>query len=245
MCQAIVSGWGTKWDFKPMKLIRGQEIMCYSYKLKSQKKPTWVSRWDFKNYKAFLQSLHDLLSGDYEVVAHNGIGFDNKHAETQFLLHGLGVPKPYKTTDTLRWARSKYAFWSNSLGDLGEFLGLGPKEKVGNADLEDDFMTGNPTEKTNRAMKKYNNRDVTLLEQIFDIFMPGMNRRPNAGTYMQEHGVCPHCGERDYLQKRGEVPRANGLVQQWFCVKLPEKGKLGCGGWSYEASAKTGRLVNA
>lgn len=131
-----------------------------------------------------------------------------------------------KSVDTLRVARRKFRFPSNSLGDLGEYLNLGSKVSVGYKDLETDFLKGD--KKAIRQMKKYNNQDALLLEKIYKKLLPYIDNHPNMGNYMREAGVCPHCGGKD-LQSRGVSYRIAGEVKQWFCNS--------CKSWSYDRIA--------
>lgn len=214
-CQTIVSGYGNKWDFKVRKILRYPEIMCYSYKRRG-KKTVFVNRWDYATYADFLQTLSDVL-GDSIAIAYNGIGFDNPMTNTEFLRNKVPLPSPYKVVDPLRVARSKLKTPSNSLNDIAIMLGLKPKETVGNGDLEDDWMTGHPSKKTVRLMKLYNNRDVDLLEEVYDILLPLTKNHPNMGDVLGKRMVCSNCGSSD-LHIHKERIRANGTkATQYQC----------------------------
>lgn len=165
--RSLVEGYGNRWDFRVIKFIRPQQLMCYSYKELGEKKVHFVSRYDFKKYHDFVKSLRDLLDSADVTIAHNGGSFDDKMANRFFVIEGLNPPKPRKTIDTKREAKRWFRFESNSLDDLGQFLGLGRKESVGYADLEDDFMSDNPSKKTIKLMRKYNDQDVRLLERVY------------------------------------------------------------------------------
>ena len=222
---SIVRGYGNKWDYKVVEELQPQRLMSYSYK--------WLGggvhfkhMHQYEDEVEFVQSLADLLNEADIAVAHNGAGFDNRIANTIFLRNGIDKPSPYKTVDTLRVARRKFRFPSNSLGDLGEYLNLGSKVSVGYKDLETDFLKGD--KKAIRQMKKYNNQDVLLLEKIYKKLLPYIDNHPNMGNYMREAGVCPHCGGKD-LQSRGVSYRIAGEVKQWFCNS--------CKSWSYDRIA--------
>lgn len=231
----IVEGYGNKWEFKVVKTIRHQELMSFAYKWRGEKKIQYVSRNHFKTYKAFVEVLWNILNEADIAIAHNGNKFDNKMANRFFVKEGLGPVSPYKSIDTLQVARSTFKFQSNSLQDLGEYLGLGSKRKITYADIEDDFMN-NPTPKIEKLMKEYNIQDVVLLERIYDIFRPYIKNHPNLGDLLRVHGACPKCGSNK-LQKRGISVSASGDKQRYQCQN--------CGGWSNEATIKgEGRVVN-
>ena len=229
---AIVAGYGNKWDFKYVKEVEPQKLMCYAYKYLGEEAVTFVSMHEFETQKELVQSLADLLDSADISVAHNGVGFDDRMANTFFITNGVDRPSPRKSVDTLRVARRQFRFPSNSLNDLGSYLGLGGKAETTYGHIWESYLAGD--EEASELMRKYNERDVELLEQIYLKMLPYIDNHPNMGVYMQQPGVCPHCGEADYLQKRGDALRVNGKVKQWFCVKDEDRGKNGCGSWSYE-----------
>jgi len=232
----IVEGYGNKWEFKVVKTIRHQELMCFAYKFLGDKTVKYVSRHDFAKYDDFVKALWDILNEADIAIAHNAARFDNKMANRFFIKAGLGPVSPYKTVDTLQVARGAFKFQSNGLNDLAEYLDLGSKVKMGYADLEEEFMN-NPTPSVERLMKKYNVQDVVLLEKIYLKLRPFIKNHPNIGDILQEIGLCPKCGSPD-LRTYGTAPRANGRVQTYICNT--------CGGRCSQATIKSsGRIVNA
>jgi hypothetical protein len=234
--RSVVEGYGNRWDFRVIKFIRPQQLMCYSYKELGEKHVHFVSRHDFKTYHDFVKSLHEVLDSADVTVAHNGGSFDDKMANRFFVLEGLVPPTPRKTIDTKREAKRWFRFESNKLDDLGDFLGVGRKQTIGYADLEDDFMSGSPSKQTIKLMRKYNNQDVRLLESIYLRLRPFMSSHPNLGDIDSSDGICPKCGSSD-LHKRGFNRKRSGASQRYQCQN--------CFGWCSEASIKkNGRVVN-
>ena len=232
----VVEGYGNKWEFKVVKTVRHQELMCFAYKWLGTSKIHYVSRHDFDDYSSFVAALRDILDEADITIAHNGNRFDNKMANRFFIKEGFGPVSPYKSIDTLQVARSTFKFQSNGLNDLGEYLGLGKKENIGYADLEDEFMN-NPSKKVESLMRKYNIQDVVLLEKLYMKLLPYIKNHPNIGDITQLDGVCPKCGSKE-LEKRGFNTRRSGKVQRYQC--------MGCGGWCNEANLRRdGRTVNA
>lgn len=231
----IVEGYGNKWEFKVVKTVRPQELMCYAYKWLGSNKINYVSRHCFDDYSTFVQSLRDLLDEADIVIAHNGNGFDIKMMNRFFVKESLSPPSPFKSIDTLRVARSTFKFQSNSLNDLCEYLDIGVKNKVGYAELEDDFLN-KCTPKVERLMKQYNIQDVVLLEELYLRILPFIKNHPNLGDITQRNLICPKCGSI-HLEKRGFNTRRSGKVQRYQCIS--------CGSWSNEATIKQlGRLVS-
>lgn len=229
-----VEGYRNGWDFKVVKTTKHQEMMCFAYKWLGESKIHYVSRNEV-TYDEMLGILHDILSEADVVIAHNGNKFDNKMAN-RFFIHNHMLPvRPYKSVDTLQVARSMFKFPGNSLNALCEYLGIGKKEKITYADIEDEFLNGD--KKAERLMRKYNIQDVKLLEELYFRLRPWIKNHPNIGDIEQLDGVCPKCGSPN-LNKEGTHARRGGRVQSYSCSD--------CGGWCNEASLnKKGRVVNA
>lgn len=200
--RAIVAGYGNKWEFKVVKFLQHQKLMCYAYKFQGDKKITFIHMHQFKTYRDFVQSLADVLSEADIVVAHNLKRFDEPMSNTFFVTEGIKPPTPYKTVDTLLVARRVFKFPSNSLNDLAEHLGIGSKLSITYADLEDDFMSAKPKRKTIKLMDEYNRKDVEILERLYDIELPHMKNHPNVAVYGDGSG-CPACGHPKFWTERG------------------------------------------
>lgn len=89
--------------------------------------------------KDILQPLHDLMMSADVLAGHNVDTYDIKRANTRFLLNGIepvlvGANGGKKTIDTLKIARSKFAFESNKLDYISQRLGLRPKDDIRNRD---------------------------------------------------------------------------------------------------------------
>ena len=230
----VVEGYRNGRDFNVVKTIRNQELMCFAYKWLGERAVKFVSMHDNDDDMTMTEKLWELLDEADIAVAHNANGFDNKMANRFFIKDGLPPVKPYKTVDTLSVARSQFKFPSNRLNDLCEFLGLGSKEKVTYADVETAFLAGDKG--AERLMKKYNVKDVELLEKLYLELLPYIRNHPNLGDINQVDGICPKC-ESANLIKEGTHARRGGRVQSYSCGY--------CGGWCNEATIKKeGRTVN-
>lgn len=218
VCRDVVEGYGNKWDFKVVKWVRHQQLMCYSYKWKGDKKPTFVYRHQFSTMKEFLTSLRDLQTEADIVVAHNGKKFDDKMMNRFYIKNDVDLPSPFFSVDTCQVARSRYKFHSNSLNELSDYLELGHKENITYKDLEDDFMSDSPSTKTISLMKKYNNMDVELLEKLYYKLLPGIANHPNMARLMNVHDACPQCGAgEDNIGREKYRPTKMGLFMQYKC----------------------------
>jgi len=170
--------------------------------------------------RLLVKELHDLVSQADVLIAHNGDRFDIKKMNTRFIYHGLPPPEPYKSIDTLKVAKDKFAFNSNKLDDLGNFLGVGRKVKHPGFDLWLGCEAGD--EASWHLMKKYNKQDVLLLERIYLKLRPWITNHPNTAVLSGVSG-CPNCGSI-HLQSRGQGITKTGTYQRYHCQS--------CGGWS-------------
>ncbi len=133
------------------------------------------------------------------LISHNGENFDVPRLNTRFLLHGMNPPLSYQSIDTLKLARKKFAFTSNKLDYISRTLGLSGKIKV-ELDLWKEVVRGNP--EAIEQMSIYNQRDVTLLEEVYLKLGSWMPSHPNLGVYIDDnHPMCPKCMSEDITWK--------------------------------------------
>jgi DNA polymerase elongation subunit (family B) len=198
---------------------------------------SWSAKWlggkqttkclaDYKTYRKdkdndyeLVKELHELMGDADMIIAHNGNDFDFKKVNTRAIVHGLSPIPPYKKIDTLKTARRLFAFDSNKLDDLGDFLQLGRKEQTGGFKLWQDCMAGDKV--AWNKMKRYNAQDVRLLEKVYLALRPWDNQHPNIGNYLGE-AVCPKCGSSD-IQFRGWAMNSTTKYRRFQCQA--------CGGW--------------
>lgn len=193
--------WG-KYEQNVISYRKEWELLSFAYKWRGESKVTCVGRCDFKDKtdRSLVEALWDLLDEADIVVAHNGDAFDNKKACAKFIEHNLEPPKPYKTIDTKKMAKSRFAFNSNSLNDLGLTLGLGKKIQTGGFELWLGCMAGD--KKSWKTMKAYNVQDVNLLEKVYDKLKVWDQNHINLAAMEQVKDGCPLCSSQK-VQRRG------------------------------------------
>ena len=81
-------------------------------------------------------------------------------------------------------------------------------------------LAGDP--KAWATMERYNKRDVTLLEELYEKLRPWIPNHPSFAV-MAGEDVCPACGSAD-IQRRGYAYTAQTAYQQFVCKA--------CGKWS-------------
>ena len=222
--------WG-KWEQNVIDFLQNGYLLSYSLKKAGKKGaktrglpdyPKWAeSKTDDSDL--LVELWHDLDEADI-VVAHNGDKFDLATINTRFVALGLRPPKPYQTVDTLKIARHKFNFKSNKLDDLCRDLGIGRKMPHTGAHLWLTCMAGDM--KFWSLMKRYNRRDIFLLEELYYKFLPWHTTHPNVNFGGIEH--CLRCGSTN--------------VKQDGCrfTNLRKKDRihcLDCGSW-FEGSAR-------
>lgn len=194
-------------------------VLCYAAKWLGEKK-VYFDSVHHSTEKAMLKSAHDLLSEADAVISFNGINFDIKHLNAQFLLHKIKPPAPFKNIDLLRVAKSQFKFPSNKLDYIATRLGLGQKVAHEGMDLWIKCMANNKA--AWGRMKKYNIQDVVLTENVYNKLLPWIKNHPNVNLF-SDIECCSNCGSAS-LQSRGRAVSAVGSYQRYQC--------LSCGGWN-------------
>lgn len=115
--------------------------------------------------------IRRLLNEAEIVIGHNSDSFDHKKINARMLFWGMKPPSPYRTIDTLKIARQKFAMLSNKQDDIGKYLGTGRKIKT-DKNLWLDCIKGN--KRALKDMAQYNAQDVVLLEKNYLKLRPWM-----------------------------------------------------------------------
>lgn len=201
-------------------------ILCFAAKWLGEKKTKTWALPDYsefsknkRNDKALCSELWRLMDEADIIVAHNGDRFDIKKINARLLHHSFKPPSPYKTIDTIKVARRRFAFVSNRLNDLGKYLGVGAKLPHTGFHLWKGCMEGD--RKSWALMRRYNARDVDLLEQVYLKLRAWEPGHPNLSLYSGEV-ACPTCQSKR-IQRRGFNFAKSRITQRMQC--------LGCGAW--------------
>lgn len=218
--------WG-HWEQNVIKHEREWYILCVSYRWGVDGKTKVISLPDYDGYekdpeddKALCQDLWDLLDRADIVIGHNGDRFDIRKSNARFILHGMTPPSHYRTVDTLKAARRFFMFNSNSLGALGQTLGLGSKADVGGFSTWAGCMRGD--KKAWRQMTKYAKQDTDLLVAVYLRLRPWITNHPNFGVW-SDRPCCTKCGSEDLI-RRGTRTTQVATYAQVQCKA--------CGGYS-------------
>jgi len=113
--------------------------------------------------------LWELMNAAEIIAGHNVDGFDLKRCNTRFAKHKLPPITGKKTLDTLKIARSKHSFESNTLQFISEWYGFDGKDDITNQDWI-NAMNGDA--KTLQRIEKYNRGDVIHGKQVLEELLP-------------------------------------------------------------------------
>ncbi len=200
------------------KWLDEKEVHCLALPML----PTYKKKPD--DNRGIILKLHELFSRADVVVGHNVDSFDDPMSNAEFLKYGLPPTPPHRSIDTLKFARHKFRFNSNKLGDLGKMLKLGAKVHTGGFQLWADCPRGD--QKAWAKMTLYNMGDVSLLEKVYLKMRPWMKNHPNLNDGLSglEGAGCPVCGSKKY-EGRGTVHFVGGFKHRFKCLRP------GCGKW--------------
>lgn len=168
-----------------------------------------------------VRAAWDLLDQADIVISYNGISFDVKHLQREFLMAGFTPPSPFKNVDLLRTVRNQFKFPSNKLDYVSQAIGIGQKLKHEGQELWNQVLAGNV--KAWDRMKKYNIQDVKLTESLFDYLGSWIKDMPHLSIWTREPHACYRCNSKSLLQD-GFGHTASAVYSRLHCQE--------CGAWN-------------
>ena len=122
-------------------------------------------------------------------------------------------PTPFKQIDLLTTVRSNFKFASNKLDHVTTMMEFGRKEKHNGMKLWLGCMDGE--EKSWNLMKRYNIKDVRLMEPVYRTLRPWIKNHPNFGLYKDaKRPTCRNCGSTKV--KKNGVEHTNVCTYQRY-----------------------------
>lgn len=200
------------------QLMESGDLLCFAYRWLGGK-THFVSEWD-DGYEQMVQTAWDLQEQADVSVGWNQKKFDQPWIYRLFLEQELAPPSPVKQVDLCEVVKKTFRFPSNKLAYVSERLLGTTKIKHEGHDLWVKVMEGDP--EARKLFKKYNMRDVDLLEPLYYRMLPWINSHPSWGAFTGED-VCPNCGSSQ-LVREGYAYTAMGQFQRYHCGE--------CGRWS-------------
>lgn len=173
-----------------------------------------------------LWEAHRLLDEADEVVTYNGISFDHKLLNTEFIANNLPPPSPYKKVDLYRTVKGVMRTASNKLDFVSSYLGMGHKVEHEGFPLWVACMQGD--KEAWKRMREYNEGDVLLTERLYARLRPWITTGVNRSAFVDSH-ICPTCGSV-HVHSRGYTRTMKQVYKRYFCTD--------CGTWSRSAVAE-------
>jgi len=213
---AIVYSWGLfGQDHSVSQIIEPSRVLCFAAK--------WLDKKSTEFYSGFHTSREDMIAQAWRlldeadiVVSYNGIGFDTKHMNREFLLAGLGPVSPFVDIDLLRINRANFKFLSNKLGYVTEAVGLPTKLETGGMELWKQVLANDPAAWA--KFKQYNIRDVVVTEKLYLLLAQGgWIKGVHAGLFNGNMTTCHSCGSSD-LTPVGVIYARSSAWPKALCV---------------------------
>jgi len=193
----FIMGWAAKW-------VCSSSMFSYVVNTKEVKKC---------DDSRILKPLWDLFNQADIIVGHNSDKFDIKRMNWRWAMHDYKPPKPYRTVDTLKAAKSVWGATSNKLDYLTKNLGLNGKLETQKG-LFKKCKEGNA--EALRELRKYNEIDVLEGESLYLKVRPWMKNHPNMGLYYEtDTARCKNCGSTDLIIDEMETVKTG--VNSYFC----------------------------
>lgn len=219
---SIVYAWGLfKQNIAISQIEEPGYTLCWAAKWLSERTISYASVHE-DGESEMLAKVYDLLEEADVVVHYNGSKFDIPTLNREFISHGYAPPAPFQEVDLLKTCRNRFRFLSNKLDYVAQQLTGEGKVETKGMSLWRDCMAGCP--KAWAIMKKYNKRDVTILEGVYEHLLPWIQPHPNMALFNDDEDMqCPNCGGT-HLQSRGSYYTHTQRYQRYQCQD--------CGKWT-------------
>jgi hypothetical protein len=213
---AIVYSWGLfGQDHSVSQIIEPSRVLCFAAKWLDKKSTEFYSEYHTSREDMIEQAWRLLDEADM-LVSYNGIGFDMKHMNREFLLAGLGPVSPFVDIDLLRINRANFKFLSNKLGYVTQAVGLPTKLETGGMELWKRVLDNDQAAWA--KFKQYNIRDVVVTEKLYLLLAQGgWVKGVHAGLFSGNMSTCHSCGSAD-LTPVGVIYSRSSAWPKAVCV---------------------------
>lgn len=225
--------WQLKQDWiNPSQIIEQPRTICFAWKFEGDQETSFHAEWFRGGHAGMVKKAHTVLDDADVVVTFNGIAFDLKHLRSEFLLHDMAPPSPWKDVDLLKVARKNFGFLSNRMGFLAEQLGLDGKADTGGQSLWRTLRNakGDELKAGREKMANYNRVDVDQTQELYHLMLPWVSGL-NLPAFTEKERMGPHCPNCDSanVQYRGLARTTTRSYRRFQCQD--------CGKWGRETSS--------
>jgi len=204
------------------QLVEGKknyDIICIGYEWLHEKKAKCLD-WDYKkqNSKEMVKEFTKICDEADIIIGKNNKRFDDKHVNTQRLIHGLeGRPDLMEKVDDLETQiRRHFYLPSYGLDYLSEQLGYGGKDRMCFQDWIDIVEQTKNGKKALKKMIDYCKKDVHDTKLMWRHCQAHMKPKLNVSA-LTGNFACKVCGSLD-IRKNGYYTNSNGVKYlQLFC----------------------------
>lgn len=175
-----------------------------------------------------LGMVHRLLNEADAVVTYNGDKFDLPKLYGEFARCDMVPPAPVASIDVYKTV-AKMGFASGKMEHVAPLLGCGEKLPNDGFSMWSEYLKGSP--KARRDMRRYNLRDVGVLDTLYTKLRPFIKLHPHLGQ--KSDNQCPAC-ESTHVQLRGKRRTRKFWIERLHCQD--------CGAWSDGAKRKVGSV---
>lgn len=214
----IVYTWRTGWNLTigTENIIEDWKIICVSYKWEGEDKVHTLDWGKDRCDKKLLEEFIKIANTADEIIGHNGDRFDLKKIRTRCIYHRIPMFPNYKTLDTLKKAKSGFAFNSNKLDYIAKFLGVGAKLEHEGFNMWVKCMQGDKEALKN--MIEYCEMDIIVLEDVFLAMQNYIKPNTHAGVLGNNLKYsCPSCGSEKVELLKNNVTAMGTIKRLMTC----------------------------
>lgn len=188
--------------------------ICLAWREYGKKRVEFASEWD-DGREGMLHRAWEMFDQADVLYGHNVDGFDVKKLNAEWALMGLPPPTPFKTVDTLKLARRRFGYESNTLNALCVRLDIVAKTDRFDAEVARAALAGDKA--AQKRLKGYNIGDVKASEALVDALRAWVDNHPHDkhGT-IDDRLTCPSCWGTN-LTRNGTKLANQITYTMWRC----------------------------
>lgn len=214
----LVYAWSLFKTTIPIQMIEEPaRMICFAAKFYGEKKKHFYSEHHHSK-EEMLSELWELIDKADVVMHFNGTRFDMRHINREFLLANMPPPSPYTNLDLLKEYRKHFLFPSNKLDYLaGEVLG---EHKLSHSGWKLWKACASGCPKSWATMKRYNLKDVDLLEPMYEAVFPWLSNPTNIVLYtdpLTDKPTCPRCNHTPVHKNKDQYIKGVGTYILYRC----------------------------